>query len=465
MKSNSSCCFRSVLFAVLPFLLFALFVQPLSAQTFFKDRVQEAVLPNGLKVIMLEMEKAPVVTFQVWYRVGSRNESWGKTGLAHLLEHMMFKGTKTTGPEQFSRIIQENGGNDNAFTSHDYTGYFTNISADRVDIPLALEADRMANLLIREEDFVTERMVVIEERRLRTEDNPQAYLGEQLEAAAFQVQPYHWPIIGWMDDLKALTLTDAKAYYKRFYTPANAFIVVVGAFKKAKLLPLIEKAFGGIPKGKALERRSFSEQPQAGERRVIVKKEANQPAIVMGYHVPKAPDPDSYILEVVEALLSSGKSSRLYRNLVRGKRICLSADASNSFLSVDPDLFYLSAEPLPGISIEEVEKALDDEVRKLQTERVEAKELERVINSMEASFIYGQDSLFSQAMLLARYEITAGWQAADHYLPLVRRVTPDEIRRVAAKYLQPDNRTVGILIPLPPKEGQEPGAEGKAGHR
>ena len=434
-------------------LLLTLSFQPLWAQTAFKERVQEAFLSNGMKVIMLEMPKAPVVTFHVWYRVGSRDESWGKTGLSHLLEHMMFKGTKTRGPEQFSRIIQENGGNDNAFTSQDFTGYFTNISADRIAIPLALEADRMANLLLREEDFTTERMVVVEERRLRTEDNPQAYLSEQLDAAAFQIQPYHWPVIGWMEDLKGLTLSDVKDHYRRFYNPSNAFIVVAGDFKGEQLLPEIERAFGAIPKGSAPERRSFSEQPQAGERRLIVKREAFQPAIVTAYHVPKAPHPDSYALEVLESLLSGGKSSRFYRSLVRGKRICLSADAHNSFLSVDPSLFYLSAEPLPGIPMEEVEKALEEEIRKVQTELADASELDRVINAVEANFIYGQDSLFSQAMILARYEIALGWRAIDDYLPLVRRVTPEDVRRVAVRYLQPDNRTAGILVPLPPKPG------------
>ena len=224
------------------FFLLSLFSAVSTPEAGLKDQVFETVLSNGLKVILLENHKAPLVTFQVWYRVGSRNEAWEKTGLSHMLEHMMFKGTEKIGPEEFSRIIQENGGNNNAFTSSDYTAYFETLSSDRVQVAIDLESDRMQNLLLREEDFRTERMVVMEERRLRTEDNPISSLHEQLEAAAFQIQPYHWPIIGWMEDLGRLTLEDLKAYYKTYYNPVNAFLVVVGDFKKEELLPKIEKS-------------------------------------------------------------------------------------------------------------------------------------------------------------------------------------------------------------------------------
>jgi len=226
---------------------FLLFIP--NARAGLKEHIFEAVLPNGLKVILLENHKAPLVTIQVWYRVGSRNEEWGKTGLSHMLEHMMFKGTKRIGPEDFSRIVQENGGNDNAFTTRDFTAYFENLSSDRIQISIDLESDRMQNLLLREEDFRTERMVVMEERRLRTEDNPQANLLEQLEATAFQIHPYHWPTVGWMEDIARFTLEDLKAYYRTYYNPVNAFLVVVGDFKKEELLPKIEKAFGSYLKG------------------------------------------------------------------------------------------------------------------------------------------------------------------------------------------------------------------------
>ena len=440
--------------AVLFFLVSSLFFLVTLSEAGLKEQVFETTLPNGLKVILLENHKAPLITFQVWYRVGSRNEEWGKTGLSHMLEHMMFKGTKKVGPEEFSRMIQENGGNDNAFTSRDNTAYFENLSADRVQVALDLESDRMQNLMLREEDFRTERMVVMEERRLRTEDNPQAYLQEQMEATAFQIQPYHWPTIGWMEDIARFTLEDLKVYYKTYYNPANAFLVVVGDFKKEDLLPGIEKAFGSYSKGSVPNQERDRDPSQTGERRIFLKKEAQLPFVVMGYHVPNLREPDSYVLEVIAAILSGGKSSRLYQSLVREKRLVLSADADHSLLSRDPSLFYLSADLLPGKDMAEVQKALDQEVERLQKEPVGERELEKVKNQLEASFVYGQDSLFYQAMLLAQHEISLDWRAIDDYLPSIRKVSSEDIRRVAKKYLIPDNRTVGILVPLPPKEGK-----------
>lgn len=444
---------RPILIAALLRLISCLFFISLS-EAGLKEQVFETVLPNGLKVILLENHKAPLVTFQIWYRVGSRNEAWGKTGLSHVLEHMMFKGTEKVGPEGFSRIIQENGGNDNAFTSRDYTAYFENLSADRIQVAIELESDRMQNLLLREEDFRTERMVVMEERRLRTEDNPSAILSEQLVATAFQIHPYHWPIIGWMEDLARLTLEDLKAYYQTYYNPVNAFLVVVGDFKKEDLLPRIEKAFGKYPKGIVPDQNKDKDLPQIGERRIFLKKEAQFPSIVMGYHVPNLREPDSYVLEVIATILSGGKSSRFYQNLVREKRLVLDVDADHSLLSRDPSLFYLSADLLPGKEVVEVEKALEQEVERLKKEPIGERELEKAKNQLEASFLFGQDSIFYQAMLLAQHEIVLGWRAIDDYIPNIRRVTPEDIRGVAKRYLIPDNRTVGILIPLPPKEGK-----------
>jgi zinc protease len=443
------------------FLLF-LFFSVTPSEAGLKEQVFETALPNGLKVILLENHKAPLITFQVWYRVGSRNEEWGKTGLSHMLEHMMFKGTKKVGPEEFSRIIQENGGNDNAFTSRDNTAYFENLSADRVQVAINLESDRMQNLMLREEDFRTERMVVMEERRLRTEDNPQAVLQEQVEATAFQAQPYHWPIIGWMEDIARFTLGDLKAYYKTYYNPINAFLVVVGDFKKEELLPKIEKAFGSYPKGIAPHQERDKDPPQIGERRIFVKKEAQLPFLEMGYHVPNFREQDSYVLEVIATVLSGGKSSRFYQTLVREKRLVLSADADHSLLSRDPSLFYISADLLPGKDVAEVERAFDQEIDRLQREQVGEQELEKAKNQLEASFLFGQDSIFYQAMLLAQHEIALSWKTIDDYIPSIRKVTPEDIQRVAQKYLVPDNRTVGILIPLPPKEGK-PSPAGPSG--
>ncbi len=438
------------------FFIFFFFLLTSTSQAGPGERVFETTLSNGLKVILLENPKAPLITFHIWYRVGSRNEEWGRTGLSHLLEHMMFKGTKKYGPEEYSRIIQENGGETNAFTSRDYTGYFATLNSDRVQVVLDLEADRLQNLNLREEDFGTERMVVMEERRQRTEDDPQAFLMEQLEAAAFQVQPYHWPIIGWMEDLMRITLEDLKKYYRTYYNPANAFLVAVGDFKRGEMLSRIEKTFGGVPPGTAPKQEKPEDPPQAGERRISVRKEAQLPFVVMGYRVPNLRHPDAYTLEVLNAILSEGKSSRLSQKLVLEKQLVLEAESENSLLSKDPALFYVYAVPLPGKQAGEVEKALEEEIERLQKEPVEKRELEKAKNQLESSFIYSQDSLFFQAMLLARYEIAQSWKVIDQYLPLIQRVTPEDIQRVARQYLVPDNRTVGTLIPLPPKPGQEP---------
>ena len=431
------------------------------------DKVYETTLANGLKVILLENHKAPVVTVQVWYRVGSRNEAWGKTGLSHLLEHMMFKGSKKFSAEDFVRIIEENGGNNNAFTSHDYTAYFVNMSADRVAIPLELEADRMRNAIFSEKEFLTEKNVVIEERRLRTEDNPQSYLHEQTFATAYQVHPYHWPIIGWMEDLERITLADARAYYDRYYTPANAFVIVAGDFSRQELLPKIEKAFGHLSATHTPNQGVGREPTQPGERRLVVKREGLVPALMMGYHVPNLKNPDSYVLEIIEAILSRGKSSRFYERLIREKQIALSADADYSLTSFDPGLFFISAEALPGKDLVTLEKAIDEEIKRLQTEPVPPEELSKAKNQLQASFLYGQDSVFYQAMVLARYEIAANWKSVDEYLLSIRRVTADDVMRVARQYLLPGNRTVGILTPLPPQKDKpvapEPHAKEK-GH-
>jgi len=450
---------RLVTSGIIPFLLTALLLNS-SSEALLREHVQEKVLSNGLKVLLVENHKAPVVTFQVWYRVGSRNEEWGKTGLSHMLEHMMFKGTKTVPPEEFSRIIQENGGNDNAFTSSDNTAYFENISAERVQIPIELESDRMQNLILRENDFLTERQVVMEERRMRTDDNPTAFLLEQLEATAFQIQPYHWPVIGWMEDIRRFTLEDLKAYHRTYYNPANAFLVVAGDLRKEEMLPLLEKAFASIPQGMAPDQNKDAEQPQKGERRILVKKEAQLPLLVMAHHVPNLRESDSYALEVLSAVLSGGESSRLYNSLVREKQLVLSADTDYSLVSRDPGLFYLTVQPLPGKDIDEVEKALNEEIENIQKRPIGNREIEKAKNQLEAAFIYGQDSVFYQAMLLAQYEIALDWRSIDDYLPSIRKVTPEDLMRVARRYLVPDNRTTGILVPLPiEKEKQLPATD------
>jgi zinc protease len=424
-----------------------------TAGAFAQDlKVTEKVLPNGLKVLLKEEHKAPVVTFQVWYRVGSRNEKLGKTGISHVLEHMMFKGAKKYGPKQFSRTVQRNGGNDNAFTSKDYTAYFENLAADRLEIAMDLEADRMQGLLLAPQDFLSERDVVMEERRMRTEDDPSSVMGEQMMATAFAAHPYQWPIIGWMADLKNLTREDLEAHYRTYYAPNNATLVVVGDFDSEKAMGLIEKYFGSIPPGPEVPKVGAVEPKQLGEKRVVVKREAELPAVYAGYKAPTLRSRDSYALNVLQGILSSGKSSRLYRSLVYEKQIALYAGGDYDDVSADPNLFTLYAGVMPGKTVDEVEKALYAEIERFQDEPVTDEELQKAKNQAEAQFIMSQDSNFYQAMLLGQFETVAEWRLLGKYLDGIRAVTKDDIQRVAREYFSEDNRTVGILVPVKKKE-------------
>lgn len=432
------------------FTLASLLVPPL-AEARMVDEASEVVLENGLKVIMIENHKVPVVTFQVWYRSGSRRDPWGRSGLAHLFEHLMFKGTRKTSGEEFTRTIQRLGGEYNAFTSSDFAAYFETLSSDRFHIALELEADRMENLVLQEEEFRTERQVVVEERRLRTADNPKASLFEQLSATAFQTQPYHWPIVGWMADLKRITLEDARMHYGRYYCPANAFIVVVGDFDRKKLTSRIQKTFGSIHKGPSSPLEKYEDPPQRGERTVHLLRDAELPFMALGYHVPRIGSPDSFPLEVLAAILSLGKSSRFHENLVRGG-LTVSADAENALVSVDPGLFVITAEALPGKSLSEVRDALEKELENLRREKAGTREIEKAVNGLESSFVFSQDSFFMQALLVGRFEIASTWKDVDNYIPGLRKVTPEEVRRVVRRYLVPENRTVAILVPTKEKK-------------
>jgi zinc protease len=411
-------------------------------------KVTEKVLPNGIKVLLKEEHKAPVVTFQIWYKVGSRNEKLGTTGLSHVLEHMMFKGTKKYGPKTFSQTVQRNGGNDNAFTSKDYTAYFENFAADRLEIAMDLESDRMQNLLIDPKEFLSERDVVKEERRMRTEDDPTSITVEQMMATAFAAHPYQWPVIGWMADLGNLTRDDLYNHYKTYYAPNNATIVVVGDFKTASVMTLIEKYFGGIPRGPEVPKVGAVEPKQLGEKRIMVKREAELPAIFAGYKAPNLKHSDSYALEVLQGILSGGKSSRIYKSLVYEKQLALYAGGEYDNISTDPNLFYVYAGVMPGRTTEEVEKALYGEIEKIKAEPVSDDELQKAKNQIEASFIMGQDSIFYQAMLLGQFETVASWKLLETYVENVRAVTKEDVMRVAKEYFSEDGRTVGILVPV-----------------
>jgi len=410
--------------------------------------VAEYTLKNGLKVLILEDHKAPTATFQIWYRVGSRDENIGKTGLSHLLEHMMFKGTEKHGPKTFSRAIQRAGGTDNAFTSKEYTGYFELLASDRIGLPIELEADRMRNLILAKDAVLSERDVVMEERRLRYEDDPQSMVYEEVIATAFQNHSYRWPVIGWMSDLKDLKPGDLMNHYQTYYAPNNAVIIVVGDVQKADIVSKITAAFGDIPEGPEIQRPKIEEGPQRGEKRLFVKKEAELPFIVSAYKVPDIKHEDGFALDVLGSILSDGKSSRLYQKLVYQQQIALSAWAGYEGLYKDPFLFLTGATAASGKNIEEVEKAINDEIEKIKKAPPSEIEVQKAKNQIEASFIMGQDSIYMQAKMIGTFEMIGGWRLWERYLEGIRRVSPEDVRHVAEKYLVSDARTTGILMPL-----------------
>ena len=410
----------------------------------------EYTLANGMKVLLVEVPKAPVATVQVWYKVGSRNEVMGRAGLSHMLEHMMFKGTARYPKGSFSRIIRKNGGIDNAFTSQDFTAYFENVAADRVGLALELEADRMQGLILDNSEFQTEREVVKEERRLRSEDDPQGALVEALFAQAFLSHPYHWPVIGWFADLDAMSLEDLQRHYDTFSSPHNATLVVVGDIKAEFLLPTIKRLFEPIPRGPSPKQTLPPEPEQRGERRFLLKREAQVPFVIMGFRVPNYSSEDSYALDILESILSHGKSSRLYQSLVYDQKNSLAVGAEYSVLQTDPGLFYFYSLVNPSAKVEGVEEAIQHEILRLQNEPPSEQELQRAKNQVEAARVFEQDSNFRHAMLMGQAEsVGTGWRRIDQFIEHIHAVTAKDIQRVAKQYLTLDNRTVGILIPSP----------------
>jgi zinc protease len=411
------------------------------------DRVVAATLDNGLRVLLIEDARSPIVSFQVWYRVGSRNEHRGATGIAHFLEHLMFKGTPSHGPKQFARLVEENGGQDNAFTSQDVTSYYVDIAADKLDLVIDLEADRMQNLLLDPKEINSEREVVIEERRTRTEDDPGGFLGEEVSSIAFKAHPYGAPIIGWMDDIKRITPEEIRAFYKTYYVPNNAIVVAVGAFRSDDALEKIKRRFGRIPRGKVPPPMLAVEPAPNGERRVNVKKQAELPIVYMAWHVPNYRSDDAIALEVLSTILSGGRASRLYRDLVYQRQLALEAGGDNSYFSLDPNLFWFWATPMPGQTPEKLEAELSAHMERLKTEPVTDEELVRAKNQIEAAFVYQEDSVHQRASLLARFELTGGYAMKDSFLAKIRAVTAADLTRVARMWFDPDKKSVGVLVP------------------
>ncbi len=417
--------------------------------------VYEEMLDNGLKVFIIKDRNAPLAVFEIWYNAGSINEQVGKTGLSHLLEHMMFKGTPRYGNKAFSKIINKAGGIDNAGTSHDYAYYFQKLAPDRLYLSIEMEADRMRNLIMDNGEFLSERDVVMEERRMRYEDDPQNFVFEEVIATAFKNNPYRWPVIGWMEDLKNVTRDDLMDYYRKHYIPNNAFIVIAGNVDVHEVMAKIKREFGPIPKGPEIGKLNIQEPVQKGEKRVYINKEAELPYVISAYKTPNVLDEDSYALDVLAGVLSGGKSGRIYRSLVDEKRIALSAGAGYSNFNKYPFIFYLEGTPLPGQKIEDVENALYEEVRKIMDQPPSEREVQKAKNQIEADFIMGQDSVYSQAMVLAEFEMLGSWRIKEKYIEGLRKVTPDDVQRVAKKYMVVDQRTVGTLIPVKKDESEK----------
>ncbi len=433
--------------SILAFTLFTL-------QAVAGGKVTENLLDNGLKVIIKEDHRAPVVVSQVWYKVGSSYEPDGITGISHVLEHMMFKGTKKHQPGEFSRIVAANGGEENAFTGRDYTAYYQQLAKDRLEISFELEADRMRNITLPVDEFVKEIEVVKEERRLRTEDKPLSLTVEAFNAIAYRSLPYANPVIGWMNDLDNMQIEDLQAWYRRWYAPNNATLVVVGDVTPNEVLALAKKHFAPLKPEQIPATKPLREPPQRGEVRTRVRVPAKEPYLILGYKTPvigATKEPwEPYALELLAAVLDGGESARLSRNLVRGAEIAVSADADYSAFSRLPGLLTLDGIPVAGHSIAALEKAMKAEVEQLKHKLVSASELERIQAQVVAEKVYELDSVFYQAMQIGILEtVGLDWRLADEYPDRLKEVTPEQIRTVANRYLVNDGLTVAILEPLP----------------
>ena len=415
--------------------------------------VFEKILPNGLKVLVKPDHRAPVIVSQIWYKVGSSYEFGGTTGLSHILEHMMFKGTKKIAPGKFSNIIAENGGRENAFTSKDYTAYFQQLEKSRLEVSFELEADRMRNLTLPADEFEKELPVVMEERRMRTDDKPRSTTYEQFLATAFISSPYHHPVIGWMDDLKNMKVADLKDWYDKWYAPNNATLIVVGDVQPDAVFALAEKHYGPIKSSDNIPTlKPRLEAPQFGERRITVKIQAKLPYLIMGYKVPSLKtseqDWEPYALEVLAGILSGGNSARLPKELVRKQQVAASADVGYDLISRQSGLFIFDAIPSATKSIAEVEAAINAQIEKIKTSLVSEKELQRIKAQVVASDVYEKDSIFYQAMVLGQLE-TVGlpWTTANEYVEKIRAVTAEQIQKVAKKYFVNKTKTVAVLEP------------------
>lgn len=418
----------------------------------FAANTQEFTLTNGLKLIVREDHRAPIVVSQIWYKVGSADEPNGITGISHALEHMMFKGTPLHAPGEISKIVADNGGFDNAMTNTDYTVYFQQIAKDRLGLVFGLEADRMHNLILSPEEFKKEIQVVIAERRMRTDDNPQALTYERFLNTAHIATPYHHPVIGWLSDLENMTAADLKHWYQQWYTPNNAVLVVVGDVNPNDVFALAKQSFEKIPAQTLSSRKPHPEVTDLTARRLIMKQPANLPWLILGYNVPSFLTSKekwhAYALEILAAILSNGESARFNKNLVRQQKIASSIDTSYDLYSRYDELLQISATPSNATKMTGLETAIQKEINKLQTTLVDNQELERAKTLLIAAQTFNKDSMMGQAIEIGSLEaVGLSWREADEYIKNIQTITPQQIQAVAKLYLVPERSTVAILQP------------------
>jgi len=413
-------------------------------------------LPNGLKVLFLANHKAPIATVQVFYHVGSKDEHVGIRGVAHMFEHLMFKGSSRVPPEEHARLLKEVGGQVNAFTTEDITAYHDTVPPSYVDFALELEAERMRNLRLFPATVDSERRVVEEEKRLRVDNNPIGKAIERFRMLAFTKHPYNWTAIGTIDDLERVTVADCQRFYDTFYQPNNATLIVVGDVDEAEVRKAVERRFGAMPRGPDPPRADVVEPPQTAMRSETLAIEVQIPVVVGGYHIPRAADPDVPALEVLAAILSSGESSRLHQRLVRKDHLAIAAGGLVEALE-DPGLFIVYAAYLPDRDPGKVQRALMEEIARVRAAPVSAEELDKAKNQAAAGYIFGLQTVYGIATELGEFQYVNGdWReflkGASRYLA----VTAADVERVARKYLIDTNLTLVTLQPVPPKQQQEP---------
>ncbi len=423
---------------------------PAAAQVFNPTTYQ---LANGMQVVVVENHRAPIVSHMVWYKVGAADEPPGKSGIAHLLEHLMFKGTPSIPPGEFSKIVARIGGRDNAFTSSDYTAYFQNIAADRLEQVMKMEADRMRNLTLDDQNVVTERAVVLEERRSRTDNSPQALLTERMEAALYLNHPYRRPVIGWASEIAALNREDALAFYKRWYAPNNAILVVAGDVQPEAVKQLAEQYYGPLKPEEIPPRLRAEEPPQVAPRVVTLSDpRVQQPAWNRFYMAPSYTAPDkaqAYALQVLAEILGGGATSRLYAALVVEQGVAAGASAWYDPSALNTSTFGLGATPRPGVDIPKLQSAMEAEVAKVLAKGLSAEEVERAKSRLKANVTYARDSLHTGARVLGE-ALTTGQSVEDveAWPSRIAAVTAEQVNATAKAVLDPKASVTGVLLPV-----------------